>query len=288
MFRLDKILVPVDFSESSLAAVGQAGTLARHFHSEVVLLHVDDFAAFSPVSGPLGVGITSWAAVQAEEFEGRQIQLKTFGTADLSDVKTRRIVCSGDPAQVIVRYATNEKPDLVVIPTHGGTLRRFFLGSVTAEVLKSSKCPIWTGTHLPDAGPQANFRQVTCAVDFGSKTLTVLQWAADFAKKMDAKLTAVHVVPSAPPGLPEGQDHPAYEDAHFSAEECLRASLLSAGVEAEVQVIIDGDIAKAVSSSAAHTDLLVIGRSWSGGTEGKLGTHAYPIICGAPCPVVSI
>ena len=40
MLNIKKILLPVDFSVASLDVIHQAVTLARHFHSEIVMLHV--------------------------------------------------------------------------------------------------------------------------------------------------------------------------------------------------------------------------------------------------------
>jgi nucleotide-binding universal stress UspA family protein len=46
---MNKILLPVDFSSTSLRVVHQAAFLARHFHSEIILLHV-----VAPMSYPVG------------------------------------------------------------------------------------------------------------------------------------------------------------------------------------------------------------------------------------------
>jgi len=40
MLNIQRILLPVDFPNASLRLVHQAATLAHHFHSEIVMLHV--------------------------------------------------------------------------------------------------------------------------------------------------------------------------------------------------------------------------------------------------------
>jgi len=40
MLNIKKILLPVDFPVASLRVIHQAATLARHFNSEIVVLHV--------------------------------------------------------------------------------------------------------------------------------------------------------------------------------------------------------------------------------------------------------
>ena len=40
MLNIKKILLPVDFPLASLSVIHQAATLAHHFKSEIVILHV--------------------------------------------------------------------------------------------------------------------------------------------------------------------------------------------------------------------------------------------------------
>jgi nucleotide-binding universal stress UspA family protein len=49
----------------------------------------------------------------------------------------------GDPAAEIVRYAEEEKVDLIMMATHGHTgLARIVSGSVVSRVVESGVCPI--------------------------------------------------------------------------------------------------------------------------------------------------
>jgi hypothetical protein len=55
MLNIKKILLPVDFPNTSLEVVHQAATFAHHFHSEIVMLHVvtaQSHAAGVPEDGP--------------------------------------------------------------------------------------------------------------------------------------------------------------------------------------------------------------------------------------------
>ena len=40
MLNIKKILLPVDFPDTSLPVIHQAATLAHHFRAEIVMLHV--------------------------------------------------------------------------------------------------------------------------------------------------------------------------------------------------------------------------------------------------------
>jgi nucleotide-binding universal stress UspA family protein len=293
MFQLEKILVPVDFSASGLIAANHVAALARHFHSEVTLLHVNDFSVLHPLHGPLGFGITSEEAERAEHLSTRQQQLDVFGVAELSGVCVKRLLRCGDPAKLIVECAHEDKSKLIFMPTHGhGSFRRYLLGSVTAKVLHDAESPVWTSTHLaePLRFDPTEVRHVMCAVDFGPQSSKVLCWAASFASEFGAKLTAVHAVLQTPPTLPDRYTFFWHDQAHLGAGERLRGLVFDSRVQADALVVSNGDIPRALSVAAKEkrAELLVIGRSSAGDLAKRLGTHAYYIICNAPCPVVSI
>src|SRR5689334_3068156 len=164
MRPLEKILLPVDFSERSTGAARYAKTLARHFGSELTMLHVlmppqYEFGAME-IGGSMLTELYTTRAAQARK------ELETFLADELRDLKVERVVKEGDPARTIVETA--HRMDLIVMPTHGyGQFRRFILGSNTAKVLHDADCPVWTGVHLeeaPAAGAIA-LERILCAID---------------------------------------------------------------------------------------------------------------------------
>jgi nucleotide-binding universal stress UspA family protein len=293
MLHLQRILVPIDFSDHSAAAVNQAGVLARQFQSEIVLVYVNEFFVPPISGGALGYGIVSAEAERDEHVGRRQKQLDELGLVELSGIPVKRLQCWGDPAQTIIQLACAEKSDLILMPTRGhGVFRRLLLGSVTAKVLHDAECPVWTGAHLPETSAfrLADIRHVMCAVNFAPQSSNAVRWAADFASALDAKLTVVHAVFDQPPHLPDRFMFQWHEEAHWGAEEALRTLLLDSGIQGDVLVVSDGDIPRSLAAAAwdKAADLLVIGRRSGGDKTGKLGSHAYSIVCQARCPVVSI
>ena len=289
---LERILVPVDFSDSAATAVKHAAALARHFHSQVTLLHVNEFQVIHSLSGPLGFGVTSWEAVRTEHLAARHKQLEQFAAKELTGVRVRRILCCGDPAKIIVDRARDEASDLILMPTRGGGLfRRFLLGSVAAKVLHDAEAPVWTGAHMDGASTElpTHIRRVVCAVNFGPQSGAAIRWAANFAAEFGARLSVIHAVLENPPNLPDRYAFQWHAEAHSGAEERLRMLLLDLGVHADVQVVADGDVPNAIAT-ALHQEpagLLVIGRHCDEGGK-RLGSDSYGIICHAPCAVVSV
>jgi nucleotide-binding universal stress UspA family protein len=288
MLNLATILLPVDFSERSIAAARYAGTLACSFQSQVIMLHVvpNDY----PIGGfeaPLALG--DW---WHDRLEDARRNLDSFMADDFRRMPVKRVVLEGDPAARIVEVAHSEGAKLIVMPTHGyGPFRRFILGSVTAKVLHDADCAVLTSAHIEETPePEAlAFRNILCAVDLGRQSRAALTWAAELAAKFDSRLHVVHALP------PIGAGQARYFDAEFrialerSAKEGVYALLETVGQRPDV-LIDHGAVAQVVREAAesVKADFVVIGRHASSGFLGRLHADAYAIVRESPCPVVSV
>src|SRR6266496_52985 len=116
MPRLNRILVPVEFSPRCLGAVQYAEALSSHFHSEIVLLHVviPPMANFSSFEA---MAYSSAGDLAREIVEQRTSELDNFPCTVPPDCPVRRLVLEGDPTETIVEFASREKCDLIVMPT---------------------------------------------------------------------------------------------------------------------------------------------------------------------------
>ncbi len=291
MFRVAKILFPVDFSPRSKRAAHYAGMLACRFRSELTLLHVmppfDGYPIYAMEAavgsldpmGPLGDELTQ--------------QLDQFANDQFPRLQTTRLVLEGDPAARIVETAASGHADLIVMPTHGyGRFRRFILGSVTAKVLHDADCPVFTGTHLEEEnGADAGlFQNILCAIDLGPQSQSVLKWGAAMAAELHAKLHVVHALPA----LEAGQARYFDQDWRIDLErsECvdLEKLVAEAGLKKANVLLNNGEVSRVVCNAAKATgaDLVVIGRHAGAGIFGRLRQHAYAIVRESPCPVVSV
>lgn len=138
-----KILVPVDFSVDSDAAVLAAVDLARRTDGAITLAHV-----FQPVSFPLPDGYMLFTPTQMSEMitlcGQRLAHIKTEALASGAPrVNTEQLL--GIAATEIVAYATKHDCDLVVMGTRGRTgIAHALMGSVSERVVRSAPCPVLT------------------------------------------------------------------------------------------------------------------------------------------------
>jgi nucleotide-binding universal stress UspA family protein len=288
MLPLSKILVPVDFSQRSVAAIRYGGRLACHFHAELILLHV-----LPPIShSGFEFGGVVMTDVFADRIEQARGELSEFLRDELAGQKVLRVVLEGDPAQKIVEYAHGEHANLIVIPTHGyGPFRRFLLGSVAAKVLHDADCPVLTGVHIEEGTVLEATApcKIVCAVDLGPQSAKALAWADQMAEEFHSQLAVVHAMP-----LAESHSEETFDPQWRSiVEDRIREKLneLIAGMHTSTSLLIEsGNPAEVVADTVQqfNADLVVIGRSEAAGMFGRLRTNAYAIIRQSSCPVASV
>jgi nucleotide-binding universal stress UspA family protein len=140
------ILVTTDLSETSLAALERAASIAERGPCRITLLYVLDF------TGQLPPGVLSlpdreehalWEEVRAQIRPKLGAMRAEYLPADL-DV-TLDIVDDDATADAICRYAADHGCDLIVIATHGRTaLEHLMIGSVTEKVVRHAPCDVLT------------------------------------------------------------------------------------------------------------------------------------------------
>jgi nucleotide-binding universal stress UspA family protein len=138
MGHIQKILVPVDGSPCSNAALSEAVLLAEDIGAAVDVLHVTAPDTFE-------VGSSTAAAEDAREGAHRAIDDALADAAARLGARLTRRSDAGEPARKILEFADSARPDLIVMGTHGRVGRlRSLVGSVAETVVRNSPCPVLT------------------------------------------------------------------------------------------------------------------------------------------------
>ncbi|MGB6692503.1 MAG: universal stress protein [Terracidiphilus sp.] len=139
-FVPSRILVPMDFSPSSHAALDTAADLARHYHAVLVLVHVVPVFVTSTV--PDFFPEAKFLDHARKGAEGRFAAYKT-------DLEARGIGVSysieegNDTAGNIMAAAEREAIDFIVISTHGlSGWHPLVFGSTAEKIVKLAQCPL--------------------------------------------------------------------------------------------------------------------------------------------------
>jgi nucleotide-binding universal stress UspA family protein len=158
-----KILLPIDFSPSSQAALEMAANLALHFHAELCLVHV---IPFSPIA-TYPVMDTGAAFLPDIVSEGKVVQeAKTFAERHLAKCEAALLatgVKSSSSVEVgndvvgnIMEVVEREHIDMVVISTHGiSGWHPLVFGSIAQKVVKLVQCPLLL---LRSAKPESDLK----------------------------------------------------------------------------------------------------------------------------------
>ncbi len=133
--KVNTIVVPVDFSEESLAAVDTALQIADSAKA-LHIIHV------LPELSPLEPGEV-WETINEAS---RTLHAKRALRERLSDdvyADATIEILFGDPGHAIAQRAEAIKADMIVLPSHGRTgLAHLLIGSVAERVVRLAHCPV--------------------------------------------------------------------------------------------------------------------------------------------------
>ena len=162
-----KILVPVDFSASSRAAIHFAASIGERFFSELFLLHViakevetytihqqlghRSVPLLGPFSETLETPATVGETVTIDLRERARVALQEFLPPQYSGMPLTFHIVIGKPFEQIIDFATTHQVDLIVMGTHGRTgLTHTLMGSVAERVVRLAPCPVLTVKEAPE------------------------------------------------------------------------------------------------------------------------------------------
>lgn len=134
--KLDRIIVAVDGSANSVAALGWATDLALKTGAEVVAVHA------------LGLLERDDQDVVVPSQPHREEVRERFETVwcsqlDQAGVPCRRLLRDGNPVSVILEVAEEEDADLVVVGSRGlGGYPELLLGSTSTQIAQRSTRPV--------------------------------------------------------------------------------------------------------------------------------------------------
>lgn len=137
--RIERVLVPVDFSASTAAALRYARNVAKEFDAVIHVLHVVRI-----------VGGRAWVARVSLDAESRELMAaahqglgKLIGVLWGNEIPAKTVIREGRPYDVIVEEALAMRADLMVVGASGHTgLQGLFAGDTVQQVVRRAPCPV--------------------------------------------------------------------------------------------------------------------------------------------------
>lgn len=139
--HFSRILCGVDFSDASRHAVNYGLSLAEAAGGRVTLLHVVEPLPSGSLSKYPQFDVVRY---RCSLMQDAREELERLVPADVRSVRRpdTRVAC-GKPYREILRTASEERSDLVVLGVHGqGAIDRMLFGSTTQAVVRQAACPV--------------------------------------------------------------------------------------------------------------------------------------------------
>jgi nucleotide-binding universal stress UspA family protein len=144
-----RILCPIDFSESSMAALHYALSLAQENDAELVVVYVV-INDLTPLPGQPPHDVSDYTISVADFFIRREEHVRhllrqAVPEAARTYCSVETTVAHGKPSAQILKLADERESDLIVIGVRGrGAADRAIFGSTTQHVVRQAKCPVLT------------------------------------------------------------------------------------------------------------------------------------------------
>ena len=191
-----KIMCAIDFSDFTHMIVSYGKSLASEFDARLYLCHIiPTLMVSSHMSSYL-----DFAGIEKEHTHNARTRLEEI--AKEFDIRCDILVSVsiGHPADEIEQMARQNKVDMVIAATNGGSgVVRFLTGSVTNKLVKILSCPLLV-LHAKDDGkaPQMDERiklnRILVGCDFSPDSRLAFDYALSLAQEFQAQLYLAHVV----------------------------------------------------------------------------------------------
>ncbi len=276
--NIEKILVPIDYSQTSLNALDLAIAMAQRHKAEIRLLHVitsfqDDY-----------VWEVSNLLADSNESPAEKTILKLQKLAE-TILSTHSIHCSiecrtGTVCDKIVEAANVFDADLIVIGTHGSSgLRSYFMGLEAYRVVKAATCPVLT---VPNHQKWTDFHEIIFPVRPISGTTDKYDLARTISLKNKAHLTVL--------GLLDRHDE-LKNEILTNVLATLKNQLSQDEIKGDMLLLETDSLPYTVNQKAneLHADLIIITSDIDSTSKFSLfGPFVEQIINHAKVPVLSI
>jgi nucleotide-binding universal stress UspA family protein len=276
-FKLNNILVPVDFSKSSSNALATAIVISQQQGAVLTLMHVVEV---TPVVIPVkGEAITLPITEMATIANARLMSLRDSLIARYG-IKISSIVEAGVPAYALCKYALEKGMDMIVMGAGGGVgLKKFLVGSTAYRMVRNSPCPVLS---IPSDRVVIRFGKIIFPIRNAPRMLEKFEILKPIIKQNRSSLLIA--------GLAGSKDAKSYK--YISAViEKLATKLKDEGIEHSSMIYFSDSISKQLLeiSRVENPDLIVITAMASSSLRRFfLEYYTKNIVNKASCAVLSI
>lgn len=280
------VLFVTDFSASSELALPYAVALAAQYSGKVYLAHVISPEMFEFMPAALVPEIVERIKNHAQKRMEELVRNTSF-----YGVPHEALLEEGEIWEALKADAEKYNIDVIALGTHGRRgLQKLLMGAVAEEILRLAHRPVLTvGPQSRDIAAERKPRNILFAADFSPDCTHAMNCAVSLARKFDARLTSVHVMPNA---TEDPQIITRFEESFIRRLQELLPAPTDISFKQEFRVEF-GPAADCILKAAAEsaTDLIVMGVHGAASLARvghHFGTTAYQVVSEARCPVLTV
>jgi len=281
-----KILVAIDDSEFSKAAVVEAANWVKKHGGKIILLHgiYFDEEEFSNAPGQLDKRIE----LGKEICSRAQVLINTeFG------MESEAIVRHGEPPKLITTIAAERDVDVIAIGTYGRRgLKRLIMGSVASNVIADSPCDVLV-VKKPCTECTGSYSSILMPYDGSVFSRKALARACKLAKVDGAVVTVLYVIPRYEEMIGFFKTESIKNSLYQEAEKILETAkeiAVDQGIPMNSEIDEGNAGDKIVDASVRlGSDLIVMGTyGWRGVNKAIMGSTTERVLMNASIPVMAV
>ncbi|MEA5401371.1 universal stress protein [Arcicella sp. DC2W] len=275
---VQKILVPIDFSDASMNALHTAIRMAKRQHAQLILVHIININPLLDIDSDKMINDLN---VQ-NHVDTHQNNLRKLADKITNEefIDCRVCIRTGLVHIEIVRAAIDFYADLIIMGKQGVSgISEFLIGSNTFNVLKNAVCPVLT---IPSHQKFEDFKTVVYPIRPVTGAIEKYDLARNIIRENNAELVII--------GLLENTDKKSFETLNTETAQ-LNKKLKEDKMEAQTYFYFSNSIAEKVleKTSDFMADLLIITATIDRQIQDYvIGPFAKQILHYARIPVLSI
>ncbi|HEY6950866.1 MAG TPA: universal stress protein [Bacteroidota bacterium] len=281
MYRLDRILCPIDFSTPSQYAARYAAFLAESERGTVTLIYVDEhekdpLGLLHHVDQDVSEYRASVGAVAQKKFS------EFIAAANLNPNSFEFLVRFGTAYREIIDEAEAKRYAAVVVATEGsGHSSPHLIGRTVERVVRLCRAPVITARPIPSSNAW-NVRTILCPTDFSEYSNYAIPYAVSVARHYRARIILLHVADLTVQN-PEllAQKFPELKLYHEQADEIAVEKLVGRDVDPENTIVR--------LAEEYNVDLIVMGTHGARGMRRvQIGNVVEEVVRRTAAPVLTI
>ncbi|MEX0811526.1 MAG: universal stress protein [Chitinophagales bacterium] len=279
--KIDKILVPTDFSPLSLSALHYAAALARHSNAEIILYHVIE----TYMQNTFLEEIINIDRIIEDAVNKKMEEIKS-DNIDLWGIKITARIGKGKIYRQISDFQKTNNIDLIIMGTHGwkdvDLKQKHILGSNAIRVVSGTTVPVITFRTPIE---EVRLKKIVLPLDITKETDQKVLSAMKLARVFDAE---IHLV-----SISTYFDELRFKSSYLKEQlNNIADKVKDVGIPVQIKMIRHENVPKAIMdySKEIDADLLMImtQQEVSKSDFYNLGSSARKVIAESKVPVFSI